>query len=62
MDVGDYLLQYKTENNLSYYKLSKMSGISVRCLKSIIAKEVKPKAITCHKIAELTGIKIVELL
>lgn len=62
MTVCDYLLQYKTENKLSYYKLSKILKINQRCLKNIIENNTIPTAKTCRKISKLAGVSFIELL
>lgn len=54
MDVADFLLSYKNEQNIGYKKLAKLSGINERALRTIIKREVKPSAKTCYKIAQLT--------
>lgn len=62
MKACNYLLQYKTEHKLSYYKLSKILKINQRCLRNIIENNITPTAKTCRKISKLTGISFIELL
>ncbi len=53
MDIADVLLRYKREQNIGFKKLSTLSGINERTLRTIIKREVKPSAKTCYKIAQL---------
>lgn len=62
MDIAEFLLNYKKEQNIGYKKLSTLSGINERALRTIIKREVKPSAKTCYKIAHLTQKPIGEIL
>ena len=53
MDIADVLLRYKREQNIGFKKLSTLSGINERTLRTIIKREVKQSAKTCYKIAQL---------
>lgn len=62
MDLGDFLLQYKTKNNLSYRKFAMLIGINENSLLRIINKKVKPSGKTGMKVSRLTGISFSEVI
>lgn len=54
MDLCDYLMKYKQENNLSNYKLSKMLDLNEKTLRNILNRKTHPSVKTYYKIYKNT--------
>lgn len=55
MDMADYLLQYMENNNLSIYRLAKLSNLTEKTIKNILQRKTTPSIKTCYKIMKVTN-------
>ena len=55
MDIADVLIQYKEENNLSIYKLAKLTNLNDKTIRNILRRKTAPSIKTCYKLSKLIG-------